>query len=448
MVLIRRLTSNRVISASLLIAFFFGVDKVVALVRQQIVGRSFGLNATLDAYNVANNLPDLLFGLISGSALGIAFIPVLTEVLDKEGRSGAWKLFSQVVNLAFIVTGLFSIVIALFPMFFIQRVITPGFPLEQQLLVANLMRLNLIATLLFSISGLVMGGLQANQHFLLPALAPTFYNVGQIVGVLVFGKALGIYGLAFGVILGAVLHLGIQIPGLIRYEFKWTPRIDLNDPGVRKMLRLMAPRVLTLFFIYLTLSIARDNIASRLIQSGQAAPGSISALDYGWYLLQLPETLIGTAIATALLPTLSELVARKERDELKQLLRRSLGILVVITVPAAILGYLLLPVAVKLVFEGRAFTAENSALVILAARMFMLGLLGHSLKEITARAFYAHQDAYTPMFLAILTLALFVAFSLAFAPMLGFASLALANSLAFTVEALLMLFILYRRRII
>jgi len=448
MLLIRRLTSNRVISASMLIAFFFGIDKIVALVRQQIVGRYFGLNATLDAYNVANNLPDLLFGLISGSALGIAFIPILTEALDKEGRSGAWKLFSQVVNLAFVVTALFSIVIALFPMFFIQRVITPGFPPEQQLLVANLMRLNLIATLIFSISGLVMGGLQANQHFLLPALAPTFYNIGQIVGVMVFGKALGIYGLACGVILGAVLHLGIQIPGLIRYEFKWTPRIDFNDPGVRKMLRLMAPRVLTLFFIYLTLSIARDNIASRLIQSGQAVPGIISALDYGWYLLQLPETIIGTAIATALLPTISELVTRGEHLELQRLLRRALGILVLITLPVALVSYLLLPLAVKLVFEGRAFTAENSALVILAGQMFMLGLLGHSLKEITARAFYAHQDAYTPMFLAILTLVLFVSLSLALAPLLGFASLALANSLAFTIEALLMLFILYRRKIL
>lgn len=440
--------NRRVINASLLIAFFFGVDKVVALVRQRFVGGYFGLSPILDAYNVANNLPDLLFLIISGSALGIAFIPVLTEALDKEGRVGAWKLFSQVVNLAFIVTALFSIVVALFPLFFIQRIITPGFPLEQQLLVANLMRLNLIATLIFSISGLVMGGLQANQHFLLPALAPTFYNVGQIVGLLVLGPRLGIYGLVCGVILGAVLHLGIQIPGLIRYEFKWTPRIDLNDPGVRKMLRLMAPRVLTLFFIVLTLSIARDNIASRLIDAGLAVPGSISALDYGWYLLQLPETLIGTAIATALLPTLSELVTRGEHAELKRMLRRSLGILVVLTVPVAILSYLLLPLAVKRVFEGRAFTPEHSVLVILAARMFMIGLLGHSIKEITARAFYAHQDAYTPLFLSILTLALFVTFGLAFAPALGFASLALANSLAFTVEALLMLVILYRRRII
>jgi putative peptidoglycan lipid II flippase len=440
--------NRRVINASLLIAFFFGIDKITALLRQRIVGHYFGLNAVLDAYNVANNLPDLLFGLISGSALGIAFIPVLTEALNKEGRAGAWKLFSQVVNLAFVVTASFSLVIALFPLFFVQRVITPGFPLEQQLLVANLMRLNLIATLIFSISGLVMGGLQANQHFLLPALAPTFYNAGQILGVVVLGRFLGIYGLACGVILGAALHLGIQIPGLLRYEFKWTPRIDFNDPGVRQMLRLMAPRVLTLFFIYLTLSIARDNIASRLIQGGHAPPGIISALDYGWYLLQLPETLIGTAIATALLPTLSELVTRGEHTELKRLLRRSLGLLVVITIPAAILGFVLLPLAVKLVFEGRAFTAENSALVILAARMFMLGLLGHSLKEITARTFYAHQDAYTPLFLSILTLGLFISFSLAFAPLLGFASLALANSLAFTVEALLMLFILYRRRII
>ncbi len=433
---------SRLLKNSLLVGLFFGLDKIVALARQVIIARYFGLDPVLDAYNASNNLPDTLFALISGGALAIAFIPVLTEALDREGRAGAWKLFSLVANLAFVVTALCAVLMALFPLLLVRRVVTPGFSLEQQLLVADLMRLNLMATLIFSVSGLVMGALQANQHFFLPALAPIFYNAGQIVGVILLKPAFGIHGLAYGVILGAALHLAIQVPGLVRYQFQWTPRLTLADDGVRRVLRLMGPRILTLGFINL-IFIANDNLASRLGTSG-----AISALAYGWLILQLPETVIGTAVGTALLPTLSEHVTRGEHAELKRLLRRAVAILLAITIPVALASLVLVRPAVKLVFEGRAFTAENSELVILAARMFLLGLAGHSLVEIAARTFYAHQDARTPLFLAALTLALYIAFGMALTPRLNFAGLALANSLAFTSEALLMLFVLRRRRIL
>ena len=437
-----RYLSYRLVRTSLLVGAFFGLDKIVALGRQVIIARYFGLDPVLDAYNASNNLPDTLFALISGGALAIAFIPVLTETLDREGRAGAWKLFSLVANLAFVVTALCAALIALFPLVLARRVVTPGFSLEQQLLVADLMRLNLIATLIFSISGLVMGALQANQHFFLPALAPIFYNIGQIVGVILLKPAFGIHGLAYGVILGAALHLAIQVPGLVRYQFKWTPRLTLADDGVRRVLRLMGPRILTLGFINLVF-IANDNLASRL-----GTNGAISALAYGWLILQLPETVIGTAVGTALLPTLSEYVSRGEHAELKRLLRRAIAILLAVTIPVTLASLVLVRPAVKLVFEGRAFTAENSELVILAARMFLLGLAGHSLVEIAARTFYAHQDARTPLFLAALTLALYIAFGMALTPRLNFAGLALANSLAFTTEAIVMLFILHRRNIL
>lgn len=432
---------SRLVRASLLVGAFFGVDKLVALGRQVVVARYFGLDPVLDAYNASNNLPDTLFALISGGALAIAFIPVLTETLAREGRPAAWKLFSLVANLAFVATALVAALVALFPLALVRRIVTPGFALEQQLLVADLMRLNLVATLLFSISGLVMGALQANQHFFLPALAPIFYNVGQILGVVLLKPAFGIHGLAYGVILGAALHLAIQAPGLVRYQFQWTPQLTLAH-GVRRVLRLMGPRILTLGFINL-IFIANDNLASRLGTSG-----AISALAYGWLILQLPETVIGTAAGTALLPTLSEHVTRGERAELKRLLRRAVAILLAITLPVTLASLVLVRPAVKLVFEGRAFTAANSEFVVLAARMFLLGLAGHSLVEVAARTFYAYQDARTPLFLAALTLGLYIAFGLALTPRLNFAGLALANSLAFTAEALLMLFILHRRSIL
>ena len=162
--------TSKLTRISLLLAVFFGLDKLLGVLRTVIIGRQFGLSEELDVFNAANNLPDLLFALISGGALAIAFIPVLSEKLSKEGREPAWRLFSQVANLAFIVTAVLAVMVSLFaePLVKSQLGIAPGFTPEQQTLVVQLMRLNLISTLIFSISGLVMAGLQANQHFLFP----------------------------------------------------------------------------------------------------------------------------------------------------------------------------------------------------------------------------------------------------------------------------------------
>src|SRR5512135_1976938 len=224
---------------SLLIAFFFFIDKVLAFVRVGIISRQFADSVQLlDTFNAANNLPDVLFALISGGALAMAFIPLMSEYLTTRGRSAAWDLFSRVANLAFLVTGSAAIIISIFATQIVnaQIGIAPGFSAEQRQLLAELMRLNLIGTVIFSISGLVMASLQANQHFLFPAMAPALYNIGMIFGALVLSPSkpyqfgpltlpafgLGVHGLVDGVILGACLHLLIQIPALVLYHFRWT----------------------------------------------------------------------------------------------------------------------------------------------------------------------------------------------------------------------------------
>jgi len=249
---------------SLLIAFFFLIDKILAFVRVGIISRQFANSVDLlDTFNAANNLPDVLFALISGGALAMAFIPLMSEYLTTKGRAAAWDLFSRVANLAFVVTGSIALVVAIFatPIVNAEIGIAPGFGPEQRVLLADLMRLNLVGTIIFSISGLVMASLQANQHFLLPALAPTMYNVGQIFGAIYLVPRFGIHGLVYGVIIGAALHLLIQIPALFRYDFKWTPALDLRNTGLIQALTLLGPRLLTMFGIQLIV-IARDNLAA------------------------------------------------------------------------------------------------------------------------------------------------------------------------------------------
>lgn len=442
---------SRLSKISLLLAVFFLFDKLLAILRQVLIARQFGLSPELDAFNVANNIPDLLFALISGGSLAMAFIPVLSEVLSKDGREASWKLFSRIANLAFLVTSALALFVVIFaaPLVRSQIGIAPGFTAAQQDTVIRLMRLNLIATLIFSISGLVMAGLQANQYFLLPAMAPMFYNIGQIFGVLILAPekgytlgpvtlpafGLGVTGLVYGVIIGACLHLLVQVPGLIKYHFRWAPGLALKDPEVRKVLKLMGPRVLTMFLIQLTFLI-RDNLASRL------AAGAVTSLAYGYMLQQLPETLIGTAIGTALLPTLSEHFVTDRLEEYRITIQRAVQVLTAVTLPIAVILSIGLRPLLGLAFN---FGESGTLLLTWVTAAFMAGLMGQSLKEVAARSFYARQNALIPLFTAAINVVLYISIgSLLYKP-LGAAGIALTDSAVFTLEAVLLLVILGRK---
>jgi putative peptidoglycan lipid II flippase len=439
---------SRFAKSTLIVAVFFGLEKVLGFARQILIARQFGLSPALDAFNAANNLPDLLFALISGGALGIAFIPVLSETLQKQDRQAAWDLFSRIANLMFLVTGGIALILFILAGPLVNRVVTPGFSPVQQQLVTDIMRLDLIATMIFSISGLVIAGLQANQHFLLPAMAPSMYDLGMLFGVLILAPetgyqigpitlpafGLGVYGLVYGSIIGAVMFLLIQVPGLVIYKFHWTPAINLHHPGVRKVLALMGPRVLTVLFIQLVF-IATDSIASWLV------PGAVSALVYGWLFMQVPETLVGTAMGVVLLPTISEQIAREQLDTFRQSLNHACRIILALTIPAAVL----VMVGIRPLVSILGFDTAGTELVVWVTRGFLIGLMGHALIEIASRSFYAQQNALIPLGASFLATVTFVVLAISLGFTIGAAGIALANGLAFSGEALLLWYLLNRR---
>lgn len=439
---------SRFAKSTLIVAFFFGLEKILGLAHHLLVARQFGLSPAMDAFNAANNVPDLLFALISGGALGIALIPVMTETLQKEDRKAAWDLFSRIANLVFLVTAGIAVAVALFATPLVQQLITPHFSPEQQRLVTNIMRLDLLATILFSLSGLVIAGLQANQYFLLPALAPSMYDLGMLFGVIILAPetgyhigpltlpafGMGVYGVVYGTIIGAVLFLVIQLPGLVKYKFHWTPSINMHHPAVRKVLVLMGPRVLTVLFIQLVF-VARDNIASGLVV------GSVTALSYGWLFMQVPETLIGTAIGTVLLPTISEQVAREQVDAFRQSLNHSARVILALTIPSAAL----IAVGIRPVVSILGFDAAGTEVVVWVTRGFLVGLMGQSLVEVAVRAFYAQQNAMIPLYAALGTTMIFVILAVVLSYFFDAAGIALANGLAYTAEALFLWYLLNRR---
>lgn len=435
--------------SSLIISVFAVSEKLLGALRHVIVGRIFGLSSELDVFNAANNIPDLIFALISGGALALAFIPVLSEYLEEKGRKATWDLFSQVTNLVFIISAALSILVAIFAKQLVawEIGIAPGFNTAQQALAVNLMRLNLIATLLFSLAGLAIAGLQANQHFLWPAIAPTMYDIGALVGVLILSPErsfqigsitlptfqLGVYGLVYGTILGAALFLIIQLPALIHYKFKWTPALNLRDAGVQKVIRLMGPRVLTFFSIQL-IFIIQDNLASRLPM------GAVTALVYGWLIMQVPETMIGTALGKAILPTLSRQVTRGEEKEFQKTFSTAISIIIGLIIPSAVL----LGIGIRPMVGLLNFDAAGTSLVVWTARAYLAGMLAHGLIEIAARTFYAQQKAMVPLFATMLSTLTFLIAGILLSPLLGAPGIGLANSLAFSIEAVLLLVLLSR----
>jgi putative peptidoglycan lipid II flippase len=433
---------------SLLLSFFFAADKVLAFGKTLLFNKIVGLEG-MGIFGAANNIPDYLSALLSGGALGVALVPVLRETIDREGGGQAWDLFSRIVNLAFIVTGAASLVIILLAEPFVSRIVAPGFSPDKQALTASLMRLDLAAILIFSISGLMMAGLHANQHFLLPALAPLLYNFGQIFGVTVLSPSqslslgpvrlpalgMGLYGMVYGVILGACMHLLIQVPGLLRYHFRWRPAIELRSADVQRVLILLGPRVLTMGCIQ-AYFLSRDSLASRFDAVG------VGAMNLGWTIEQVPETIIGSAMAVAILPSLAAFIDHGDVSKFIATVNRALRIMLALCLPAAVLlGLTVRPLAQR--FFG--YDAFQLDLLTLCTWAFLAGLVGDTWLEVAVRSFYANLDTRTPLIAAALQVSGFVVLSLILSPAIGLAGIPLAAAITFTTQALVLLHLLNRR---
>lgn len=417
---------------------FFVLSRVAGLVREIVIGAQFGTSPELDAYLAAFRIPDILFQLVAGGALGSAFIPTFAGYWAKGEEPAAWLLFSRVLTLiTLILTGV-AFVAAFFALPLVQWIIAPGFTPAQQQLTAELMRWMFVSTLIFGASGLIMGALNAVQHFLLPAAAPLFYNLAIIGCAWLLAARLGVYALVLGVVAGAILHLLVQLPGLWRVGAAYRPAVAVADPGVREVMRLMGPRVLGLFFVQMHF------LVNTILASGLPV-GSLSALNYAWLLMLLPQGIFAQSIATAIFPTFAAQIATGQLAAMRRTFGQLLRTLLFLVIPAAVGLYLLRLPLITLLLQRGEFTAQSTQLVAYALQFYAIGLLAHALVEITVRAFYALHDTWTPVLVGIGAMILNIGLSLWWVKPLQHGGLALANSVATTIELGLLLWLLRGR---
>jgi putative peptidoglycan lipid II flippase len=414
------------------------LSRLLGLAREGLLAGIFGGGADYAAYVAASRLPETLFLVVAGGAVGSAFIPTFTAYLADDNLRGAWDLAAAIINLLLVVLSGLAGLAAIFAPWIVRTLLAPGFAPDQQALTAGLMRVMLLSPVIFGLSGVLMGVLNAHQRFLLPALAPSMYNLGIIGGALLLVPRWGVYGLAWGVVGGAALHLAVQLPGLVKVGARYRPILGLASPGVREIARLMVPRVVGLAVVQINFWV---NIA---LASGMAT-GSLPALQRAWYLMMLPQGVIAQSVATAAFPTFSALAARGEIGGLRRTLGQTLRGVLFLSLPASVGLIALRTPIVRLIYERGDFTPLDTAATAWALVFFALGLVAHSLVEIVTRAFYALHDTLTPVLIGGGAMLLNVAFSLTLVHVIGvpgdvargpFAGLALSNTLATTLEGI------------
>ncbi|MBK9927467.1 MAG: murein biosynthesis integral membrane protein MurJ [Anaerolineales bacterium] len=440
-------TANRQIAraaGTVMFAIVFG--QLAGLASKILVARAFPAS-DLDAFFTANRVSETLFNLIAAGALGSAFLPTFTGLLVKDEKASAWKLASSLINLVTLILSIAALLASLFAPQIVRYLLAPGLSrdLETFALAVNLLRIQSVSAVLFGIGGLVISILNAHQVFFIPQITAAMYQLGQIFGVVVLGRWMGIYGLAWGVVIGASLFLLIQLPSLFKLKGEFSLSFGLGDQNVIRVFQLMLPRVFGTAIVQLNFWV-NNNLSSKMVE------GSIQSISYGFALMVMAQAAIAQSVAIAAMPTFSAQHALGKVDEMRSSLASALRGMFMLSLPASVGLILLARPIVSMLFERGEFTATITEMTAWALVWYAAGLVGHSVMEVLTRAFYAQQDTKTPVVIGVIAMGLNIVFSITFPKLfeqigwLPLGGLALANSFATALEATA-LFIFMRKRL-
>ena len=421
-----------------IVAGSFVISRILGLVREIVLARQFGTSEAFSAYVSAFRIPDLLFLVVMAGAFGSAFIPVFSGFLGDGEDEAAWKLASVVLNISGVLVILLAAVTWVFAPELVRYIVAPDASSTAQQITVDCMRILLLSPVFLGFGIAAKGILEGQDLFTLPAFAPIIYNAATILGAVVLGPRVGVYGVAIGVVAGAIGFLLLQIPGLMRSGMRYSISFDPRTPGVTEVGRLLAPRLIGQAAFQLNF-IAVTNLAWRT--GGQ----SVSALNYAWQLLMLPHGVLALSVSTVILPTLSRLWQGGDTAAFRATLGSALRPLLFLSLPAAVVLFAFRLPIVQTLFQTGAFSAESTSLVAAPLTFLAAGLVSYALVEALTRAFYAMHDTRTPVIAGIGIVALNIVIGVALLDRIGYLALALALSLSTTVEAVVLIVVLGRR---
>ena len=442
--------SAGVVSASVFLS------RITGLIREIAMARLFGAGQIYDAFLLGFRIPNLTRDLFAEGALSSAFVPIFTKYLSTKGKKDAAELANLVATALIVVVGVLCLLGMIFSPVLV-KLLAPGYadvPGKFELAV-KLTRIMFPFLLMVALAALAMGVLNACNQFGVPATSSTFFNIGSLG----FGLALGflagprigispIEGMAYGVVIGGALQLLWQVPSLVRSGFAFHPRINLSHPGLRNILQLMGPAIVGNASVQVNVMV-NTNFASSITDSaGHVINGPVSWLGYAFRFMQLPLGLFGVAIASATLPAVSRSAASGNMAEFRETLGRSLGMIFLLTIPSSVGLSVLGDSMIAAVYQGGRFRAYDTHQTALALSCYAIGLAGYAAIKVLAPAFYALNDARTPMLVSLASILVNViaASSMVKLAGLGHAGLALSTSLV-ALFGSAVLFDLIRRRV-
>lgn len=416
----------------------FVASRLLGLIRENLIAREFGAGATLDAYVAAFRIPDLLFLVIMAGSFGAAFIPVFSGFLVRDRDDLAWGLASAVLTIAAIATVVLAGLTFLLADVLSEQLLMRGADTEAQALCADLMRILVLSPILLGLGIAAKGILEAQDSFLLPALAPLVYNLAIVFAAAFLTGEYGIKGLAYGVIAGAFVHAAIQLPGLIRTGMRYVPTVALDTPGLARVGRLLLPRVIGQAAFQINF------IVVTFFATGEGS-GVVSAFNFAWQLLMLPHGVIALSISTVVFPSLARLYEQGDGIGFRRTFSRALRPLIYLSLPSAVILFAFRTAIIQVLLENGAFDAEDVRVTANALAFFALGLIAYAVVEVLTRVFYGMNDTRTPVIAGVATIGLNILLCYLLVDRYAAAGLALSLSLTTAIEGVILLVVLVSR---
>lgn len=412
-----------VASAAFVIAAFSLVSKVFGLVRDRILAGEFGAGDALDMYNAAFRIPDTIFNLLIVGALSASFVPVLSEYFYKGDKKRAWEITNNILNIFLAAIAAISVVLALTTPYLLKFVI-PGWSGEKFQTTVTLTQIMFLSPVFLSVSSIMSGILQSAKRFVVYAAAPIFYNIGIIIGAVVFAKifALGVYGLVLGVILGSALHFFIQLPAVLSLGYRHRFYFDYRDPVIKKIFRLMLPRSLSL-------GVGQVNLFVITLVASTLATGSLTIFNFAFNIQSIFFSLIGVSFGVAAFPTISAYFASGQKEKFAGTFSRTFREIVFLIIPATAYLIIFKTEIVRLILGTGKFDYPAIVLTERTLEFLAIGLTAQALISLVVRAFWAAGDTKTPFYTSLFGMAINAIAAVWFSRSLGVAGLAIAFSL-------------------
>lgn len=415
------MTRGNLAKAAAIVAFLTIVSKPIGFIREASFASLFGATFAADAYLMALTIPSLLFAAIS-QALAVSFIPVHSKIGEEAGREAAFRTANTVINVTFAVAVVFVIVGELLAPS-IVGLVAPGFTGAVRELTLVLVRILFPVIVFQAVSGVMMGVLQTEGNFTVPAVADFAHNVLWVAAIVVLGSQYGIVPVAVGTLVAMATPTFVKIPAMGRIGFRWQPTIDFRDPGLQRIGLLILPAFVGAGTTQLNV------IVDRILASG-LPEGRIAALNYASRLIQLVPSIVGTTINTVIFPTLARMAARKEWAAYAHGVADAVGLLHFLLAPVAVWIALLRTPVIRIVFERGVFDTAATEATAWALLFLAPTLVFASMGDLLNRSFFALHDTKTPMRIGMATVGVNIVLNLLLIRPLEHGGLALGTSMA------------------